>query len=154
MKKKISLVILVIFVSVWAQNDSLNVFTSPHLENYFLQHTNSIYRQNNLSSLLSRKEYLEYKLNHTPYINDITLFKNIVDYVPINFIDRYYINDIYLMSFFNFVDLKINLQNPEYLKFNIPLDRWNVNRKNFWKPSTYFKSWFSKPEGEKNVKEK
>lgn len=155
MKKKISLSILglLLFTAIYAQNDSLQVFLSGNVENFFLEHSSTAYHQQNLSDFMSRKQYLEYRLNHTPYLKNISLFQDIFNYLPVNFVDKYYMNDIHLMSVFNFVDFKVNLQNPDYLIFSIPINSWDVTWKNFWKPNTYFKSWFSHPKGTKNVTE-
>ena len=156
MKKKISfgLLLLIMLSAVHAVEDSLHVFISDDLENYFLKHSETAYRQQNLSELMSRKEYLEYKLSHTPYLKNISIFKNLIDYIPVNFIDKYYMSDIHLMSVYNFVDLKYNFKKPDYLMFSIPLNKWNITWKNFWKPNTYFKNWFSKQKGSQNDLEK
>jgi hypothetical protein len=156
MKKKISLALLclLMFSAGYAVEDSLHVFISDHLENYFLKQSETAYRQKNLSDLMSRKEYLEYKLNHTPYLRNISIFKNLIDYLPVNFIDKYYMSDIHLMSVYNFVDLKFNMQNPDYLMFSIPLNKWDITWKNFWKPNTYLKSWFNNQKGRNNDLEK
>ncbi|MDY6915063.1 MAG: hypothetical protein SVM86_01930 [Candidatus Cloacimonadota bacterium] len=143
MKKKINLLLIMFFaLAIFAQQDTLNVFLSEELENYFLFHTSNTFKKQNLSDILSRREYLEYKLNHSPYLKNITFIHNILDYVPIELIDKYYVQDIELMSLYNFIDLKVNLQNPDYIMFSLPLDKWDITWKNFLNPKTYYKSWF------------
>ena len=76
------------------------------------------------------------------YINDIDFFFDVVNFVPFELYEKYYLNEIYLTEFFGFMEISLNLQRQYYLRFQIPYSKLDLNKLDYFKLNEKIRTFF------------
>jgi hypothetical protein len=59
-----------------------------------------------------------------PQLANAVFLEDVLQSVPFELFERYYLNDIYLGTLFNTVHFSLQPSKKHYLQFTIPLDPW------------------------------
>ena len=95
--------------------------------------------------LITEKSYRQKvikDLESYPYINDIDFFFEIVNFVPFELYEKYYLNEIYLTEFFGFMEISLNFQRQYYLRFQIPYSKLDLYKFDYFKLNEKIRNLF------------
>ncbi|NQV19559.1 MAG: hypothetical protein HQ534_13595 [Armatimonadetes bacterium] len=107
-------------------------FENFYFDQLRLESSDNLFSPHYLITEKSYRQKVIKNLESYSYINNIDFFYEIVNFVPFELYDKYYLNDIYLTEFFGFMEISLNLQRQYYLRFQIPyskLDYFKLNKK-------------------------
>lgn len=97
--------------------------------------------------LITEKSYRQKvmkDLENYPYINDIDFFFDVVNFVPFELYEKYYLNEIYLTEFFGFMEISLNFQRQYYLRFQIPYSKLDLYKFDYFKLNEKIRNLFKK----------
>ena len=97
------------------------------------------FRHQNPSAFFSQYEILEFHLKTIPYLQESEFIYEVMDVLPFEMYEKYYLNRIQLISLYGYVDFSIDLKNhkKQLVGFSIPLEKLDFLNPNVWLKSIY-----------------